>query len=91
MLFVAAVLWLLLSPSNGLYGLIKIKKEVHQLEQQTTELAKSNQVLRQEIERLRTDPEYLERIAREKYNMLKKNEQLFDFSKSPDGKGAQSD
>ena len=29
-----------------------------------------------EIEKLRNDPEYIEKVAREKYNMKKKNEEV---------------
>lgn len=75
-----AILWLLLSPSTGVYGLLKLRKEAAQLERQTEELINHNEELRREIDRLKNDQHYLERIAREKYGMLKKNEQVFDFS-----------
>lgn len=78
----AAALWLLLSPSTGVYGLVKLRREAARLEQQARALQQSNEALRQEIDRLHNDPDYLERIAREKYGMLKKNEQVFDFSKT---------
>ena len=75
-----ALLWVLLSPTTGVYGLLKLRREAARLEQQTKALQQSNEELRQEIDRLQNDPEYLERVAREKYGMLKKNEQVFDFS-----------
>ena len=33
-----------------------------------------------DIERLQSDKEYLERVAREEHGMLKDNEMVFDFS-----------
>ena len=75
------LLWLLLAPGTGIFGLLKLRQEMVRLEQQTKELIKSNEELRAEIDRLKNDPDYLERIAREKYGLLKKNEQLFDFSR----------
>lgn len=75
------LLWLLFAPGTGVFGLLKLRQETARLERQTEELIKSNEVLRAEIDRLKNDPDYLERIAREKYGLLKKNEQMFDFSR----------
>jgi len=80
-LIVVAVLWLLFAPGTGVYSLIKLRGKTAQLEQQTEELTKSNEKLRAEIERLKHDQAYLEKVAREKYGLLKKNERVFDFSK----------
>ncbi len=76
------MLWLLVSPQTGVYGLLKLRQEAAQLERQTELLIRSNEELLEEIERLKHDPDYLERVAREKYGMLRKNEQVFDFSGS---------
>jgi cell division protein FtsB len=76
------LLWLLLAPGTGVFGLLKLRQETVRLEQQTQKLINSNEELRAEIDRLKNDPDYLERIAREKYGLLKKNEQMFDFSRS---------
>ena len=81
LLVCVAVAWLLFSPSTGIYGLLKLRNKAAVLEQQTIELTRANEELRKEIDRLKNDPDYLEKIAREKYGMLKKNEQVFDFSK----------
>lgn len=80
-LIVASMIWLLFAPGTGVYSLIKLRSKAARLEVQTEELVKSNDELRAEIDRLKNDTEYLEQIAREKYGMIKKNEQVFDFSK----------
>lgn len=75
-------LWLLFAPGTGVYSLLKTRNKASRLELETQELIKTNEELRAEIDRLNNDTEYLERIAREKYGLVKKNEQVFDFSKS---------
>lgn len=65
------LLWLLFAPGTGVFGLLKLRQETVRLERQTEELIKSNEALRAEIDRLKNDPDYLERIAREKYGLLK--------------------
>lgn len=81
---VLAFIWLLFAPGTGVYSLIKQKSRTAELERQTEALIKSNEELRAEIERLKHDQAYLEQVAREKYGLLKKNERVFDFSKSRD-------
>lgn len=82
-LVVASFLWLLFAPGTGVYSLLKIRNKASHLEAETQELIQVNEELRAEIDRLKNDTEYLEQIAREKYGLIKKNEQIFDFSKSP--------
>ncbi|MEJ2137223.1 MAG: septum formation initiator family protein, partial [Desulfofustis sp.] len=84
-LIVVAVAWLLFAPGTGVYSLIKQRSRTAALEQQTEELIKTNEDLRAEIERLKHDQAYLEKVAREKYGLLKKNERVFDFSRGGDG------
>ena len=81
-LIVVAVIWLLFAPGTGVYSLIRLRAKTTELEQQTQTLLRTNEELRAEIERLKHDQAYLEQVAREKYGLLKKNERVFDFSKS---------
>ena len=81
-LIIAAVIWVLFAPGTGVYSLIRLRSKTTQLEEQTEALLKTNEELRAEIERLKHDQAYLEQVAREKYGLLKKNERVFDFSKS---------
>lgn len=72
-------LWLLLSP-YGLWQYTKISREMSQLQEENAHLEATNQDLRQKIERLKNDPEYLEEVARREYGLIKENELIFDFS-----------
>ena len=81
-LVIISTLWILFAPGTGVYSLLKLRNQAIELENQTKELLEVNESLRAEIDRLKNDPVYLELIAREKYGMLKKNERVFDFSKS---------
>ena len=80
-----ALVWLFFAPGTGLYSLLKQRGRTAELEQQTESLIQTNEELRAEIERLKHDQAYLEQVAREKYGLLKKNERVFDFSRSADG------
>ena len=40
-----------------------------------------NSDIDRDIERLQSDEEYLEQVAREEHGMLKDNEMVFDFNK----------
>ena len=80
-LVIASFLWLLFAPGTGVYSLLKLRNKASRLEVETQELIQANEELRAEIDRLKNDTEYLEQIAREKYGLIKKNEQVFDFSK----------
>ena len=76
MLFLA---WLLFAPGGGLVSYLKAKRELAGIRQQSTELEKSNALLRQEIGRLKTDEAYLEDVARRQHGLLKKNERVYEF------------
>ena len=81
-LVVGSTLWILFAPGTGVYSLLKLRNQALELEKQTQQLLETNEALRAEIDRLKNDPVYLEQIAREKYGLLKKNERVFDFSKT---------
>ncbi|MBU0681785.1 MAG: septum formation initiator family protein [Proteobacteria bacterium] len=70
--------WLLFSPKGGL-KFYSVQKELNEIEQANTQLHAENQSLRQEIEKLKTDSVYLEKVAREK-GLLKRDEMVFVFN-----------
>ena len=80
-LVLAAVLWVVFSPGTGLFSLMRHRAELGRLHEKTAELEKENNDLQKEINRLQDDPDYLEKVARKEYGLLKKNERVFDFSK----------
>jgi len=56
-----------------------IQKKLQYVEAENKRLSTENQQLRIQIEKLQEDPEYLEKIARKDFGLLKKNEMVFDF------------
>ena len=76
-----ALLWLFFAPGLGIVSYMNKKSEFNRLQQQSSELQKANVELQDEIDKLLTDPVYLEKIAREKYLLLKPNEKVYDFSR----------
>ena len=47
------------------------------------EIEEKNGALQKDIERIQNDPDYLEKVARDKYGLLRENEMVFEF---PPGK-----
>lgn len=80
-----AIAWLLFAPQMGIVSVYREHKRLETVQQKKSELEKENEALRQEIERITNDVEYLERLAREKHGLLKKNEMVFDFDKEKSG------
>lgn len=78
---ILALLWVVFAPGAGVVSLVRKKMEQHQFEAQLARIKEQNIKLQIDIERLQTDPVFLEYHAREEGRMLKKNEQVFDFSK----------
>lgn len=77
--FIGVLVYILLF---GDYGVWRIKALQRELERQQTEIAHLQAVqdsLQQERQRLINDPDYIEKIAREKYGMQKENETVYKF------------
>lgn len=73
-------LWIAFSPF-GFVRYLKIKKRLAKEEQEIGRLKNENRALEKEIARLRHDPAYLEKVARKRYGLIRKNEIIFDFGK----------
>jgi len=70
--------WLLVSP-HGMVRSYRLHREISRLKEETDRLARENQALREEIRRLKSDPAYIEEVARKELGMIRENEILFDF------------
>jgi cell division protein FtsB len=79
-LVVLAVLWLIFSPRSGLVAIWRKKAEIKDLQQQNVMLEEENSRLQKSIDKLQNDPAHLEEVARREYNLLKKNERVFEFA-----------
>jgi len=76
-----ALLWIFFAPGLGIVSYMSKRSELKRAEAETISLQEANKELQAEIDRLLSDPVYLEQLAREKYNMLKPNERVYDFSR----------
>lgn len=69
---------------DALLELNRVKKERNILIKKNEELARENNSMYTEIERLRHDPEYIENVARRELGMIGKNEIIFKVEKKTD-------
>ena len=81
-LLVLAVLWIIFAPGSGVVTLMSKRSQLDKLQQETTRIEEQIEQLQDNINRLQNDPKYLEEVARKDFGLLKKNEKVYDFSKS---------
>ncbi|MEW6654148.1 MAG: septum formation initiator family protein [Bacteroidota bacterium] len=75
-LFIAASAFIILN-ENGLIKYLKVRSELNQMDTEIKNAEEKLKVLEQEIDSLKSSKEKLERVAREKYHMIKKTESVF--------------
>jgi cell division protein FtsB len=75
--FFLGVFFLLFAPQCSLYSYYKIEKKSNRLIEENKRLRQEKVALEKEIDLLLHDKAYLEKVAREKYGMLKKNEEVY--------------
>ena len=68
------------APDCGMYSYSTLKKKSNTLSEENKKLLQKNIELEKEIELLQDDKAYLEKVAREEYGMLKKNEEVYYLS-----------
>jgi cell division protein FtsB len=82
LIIVAGASAFLFFKENGIGKYLKLKSELNQID---TEIKKSDERLKSlqaEIDSLRTNLDKIERVAREKFNMMKKNEKVFKIEEN---------
>ncbi len=62
---------------EGVYSLLQLKQEIRDMEAHIARLEMEKTELESERDRLLNDPDYLERIARERFRMAKPGEKVF--------------
>ena len=82
MILVPILGWLIFS-QHGLVRLYQLELEKQEVIHRINLLKRENQALLREIQRLRTDPDYIESIAREELGLVKKNDLIIRFSDEP--------
>jgi cell division protein DivIC len=74
---ILALVFYLLFAKKGLVQRIKLELESRKLKKEIELLQIQNEQLRKKIHELETNPKAVEKIAREKYGMVKEGEELF--------------
>lgn len=70
--------WSVLGPYGALeYS--QVAMELNAVQTENERLRTDNEALQREIDRLKTDPAYLEEVARQQYGLIKKNEVVYEF------------
>lgn len=80
LLIVVVMLALALFGEKGVLRAYKLSQEKHSLEAKIQSLQKNNEALREEINLLRSDLEYIEDVARRDLGMVKDDELVYQFS-----------
>jgi cell division protein FtsB len=62
---------------HGLYELYQLKRQQAMIEERIQELEIENEQMAEEKQRLESDMEYIERLARERYRMAREGEKVF--------------
>ncbi len=66
---------------RGIKDYIVMHKRLEKLVEENRKIKKENELLKSEVKRLKSDLKYIEKIAREKYNMIKEDEILIKINK----------
>lgn len=89
LLIMASLLLLIIHGDKGWIELKDLEGERNRLIEESERLAEENQLLRNSIDRLKTDPDYIESIARKELRMIGKDEVIFKPGESADSEGSE--
>jgi cell division protein FtsB len=68
---------------SGLLSYLRMKGMQQQLSHEIDQIHQKNAELRHEIKSLRSDPDYIEQIAREQLGLVKDGEVIYQFNDTP--------
>jgi cell division protein FtsB len=77
---VALILGFALFGDRGILYMLKVSGQKADLVQKITDVESENRALRSEIDSLRSDRRYIERVARTELGMVRDDELVFQFS-----------
>ena len=78
LLGLVVTLWIYYAP-YGAKSYLSSRQELRQLTSDVKRLHQQNIEIREEIDRIKSDPAYLETIARQHYSLIKENEIVFEY------------
>jgi cell division protein FtsB len=73
----AFVVWMVFFDKNDLFSQYQYQQQVNKLKKELEFYKKETEKVRKELDELNSNPQKLEKFAREKYLMKKKNEDVF--------------
>ncbi len=82
--FILCFIYLSISLVFGDMGLLKyleLKKTKKNLEKQVVEINRQNEAIKSQIQLLREDPFYKEKLAREEFGLAKPDEYIFQYDR----------
>lgn len=91
--FALAFFLLLLQDVFGAHGLVAMhrsKKQIEDVQTEINQLGQENQELQQRIQKLKTDPSAIEKIARDRMGLARPGELIFRMPDLNKGKGSQA-
>ncbi|MCJ7496808.1 MAG: septum formation initiator family protein [candidate division Zixibacteria bacterium] len=84
LLFLASVFYLYFGGNYGFLRILSLKKEKESIILETKRLQAQNMDLELEKEKLKNNPFYIEKVARERYGMAKEDEVIYKFIQPQD-------
>ncbi len=72
-----AFLFVIFFSENGLLDLIRMKRQIRNVEATAKSLEEENIRLRREVELLKTDDKYLEEMARKRFGFIREGEKVY--------------
>ncbi len=64
---------------RGLLRISRLNQEKEEIQKRAAEIRAENDLLKREIEALKTDRRYLESLARKDFGLVRKNEVIYQF------------
>ncbi|HIE04912.1 MAG TPA: septum formation initiator family protein [Candidatus Latescibacteria bacterium] len=85
--FLASIGIYLIFGEHGLWRMWKLKRKERELRREVAEIEARRRVLEEERKRLKEgDPELIEKLARERYGMVKPGEKVYIILPPPEGR-----
>lgn len=82
LIVLAGVSYVFVAGDGGLMELAQGREDLRRLEGQVADLEAENDSLQRVLSRLESDPGFIEKLAREKYRMVKPRESLYLIRRS---------
>ncbi|XCI74684.1 MAG: septum formation initiator family protein [Flavobacteriales bacterium] len=83
---ISFTLWMVFFDTNSFISHWKLEQNIRKIQSERNYLKKEIAIEKYQLERIHTDPDYLEKLAREHFHMKRDNEDLFIVTESKTSK-----